>query len=233
MNLEVRQATRDDIPMLADVVMLASRSHLPTGVFDLAILTNDEDRLKAVRATLGTEQRSWCHYENFLVATVDGEPAAALSGYAAYDETLLPMEKAFIAGYRAIHMTDEQIGAAFQASLVFLTVSSDDEQDAWIIEWVACLDKFRRRGLVRELLLAILERGRERGHSLSQIGILSGNVSAQRAYENVGFILDYEKTHPDFQQALGCPGLTRLLRRDELRSEGRPTALSSPVLSSH
>ena len=215
MNLEVRQATRDDIPMLADVVMLASRSHLPTGVFDLAILTNDEDRLKAVRATLGTEQRSWCHYENFLVATVDGEPAAALSGYAAYDETLLPMEKAFIAGYRAIHMTDEQIGAAFQASLVFLAVSSDDEQDAWIIEWVACLDKFRRRGLVRELLLAILERGRERGHSLSQIGILSGNISAQRAYENVGFILNYEKTHPDFQQALGCPGLTRLLRRDE------------------
>ena len=215
MNLEVRQATRDDIPMLADVVMLASRSHLPTGVFDLAILTNDEDRLKAVRATLGTEQRSWCHYENFLVATVDGEPAAALSGYAAYDETLLPMEKAFIAGYQAIHMTDEQIGAAFQASLVFLTVSSDDEQDAWIIEWVACLDKFRRRGLVRELLVAVLERGRERGHSLSQIGILSGNVSAQRAYENVGFILEYEKTHPDFQEAIGCPGLTRLLRRDE------------------
>jgi len=215
MKLEVRQATRDDIPMLAEVVMLASRSHMPTGIFDLTILTNDEDRLKAVCATLSTEQRSWCHYENFLVATVDGEPAAALSGYAAYDETLLPMEKAFIAGYQAIHMTDEQIGAAFQVSLVFLTVSSDDEQDAWIIEWVACLDKFRRRGLVRELLVAVLERGRERGHSLSQIGILSGNVSAQRAYENVGFILEYEKTHPDFQEAIGCPGLTRLLRRDE------------------
>jgi ribosomal protein S18 acetylase RimI-like enzyme len=215
MKLEIRQATRDDIPMLAEVVILASRSHMPTGIFDLAILSNDEDRLKAVRATLSTEQRSWCHYENFLVATVDGEPAAALSGYAAYDESLLPIEKALLAGYQAIDMTDEQIGAAFQASLVFLTVSSDDEKSAWIIEWVACLDKFRRQGLVRELLIAVLERGRERGHSLSQIGILTGNVSAQRAYENVGFILEYEKTHPDFQKVIGCPGLTRLLRRDE------------------
>lgn len=214
MDLDIRQATRDDIPMIAEVVLLASRSHVVTGIFDLAIHTDDEDRLTAIRAILGTEQRSWCHFENFLVAWVDGERAAALSGYAAYDETLFPMEKAFVAGYRAIGMTDEQIGAAFQASLVFLTCVTDDKADAWIIEWVACLDAFRRRGLVRELLLAILERGRDRGHTLSQIGILSGNVSAQRAYENVGFVLDYEKTHPDFQAALGCAGLARLLRRD-------------------
>lgn len=214
MNFEIRAATRDDIPMLAEVVLLASRSHVTRGLFDLTIHSGDPDRLAAIRAILGTEQRSWCHYENFLVAWVDGERAAALSGFSAYDETLLPLEKALTAGFRAAKLSDEEIGAAFKASLVFLKCGTDDERDAWIIEWVACLPEFRRRGLVRELLLAILERGRERGHALAQIGILSGNVSAQRAYENVGFVVDYEKTHPDFQAAIGCPGLVRLLRRD-------------------
>jgi len=217
MTTEIRQATRDDIPMLAEVALLASRSQVETGCFDLAIHTNDEDRIQCVRGMLGTPERSWCHYENFLVATVDGEPAAALSAYAAYDETLLPMANSFVAGFRAIGMSDEQIGEAFEATLVFLTCGSDDEKDAWIIEWVACLEPFRRRGLIRELLLAMLERGRERGHTLSQIGIFSGNISAQRAYEDVGFAVEYEKHHPDFQAAIGCPGMTRLLRRDEPR----------------
>ena len=110
-------------------------------------------------------------------------------------------------------MDDEQIGTAFQNVMVFLTCSSDDEQGAWIIEWVACLEEFRRQGLIRELMQAILERGRERGHTLSQIGLLHGNISAQRAYENVGFELEYEKTDPSFEAAVGCPGMARLLLR--------------------
>lgn len=209
----IRAATPEDVPMLAEVVLLASRSQLEIGVFDLVIETNDDDRLAAISAILTTEKRSWCHYENFLVAWVDGRPAAALSGYSAHDESLLPLEQAFVAGFRAIGMDNEQIGTAFKNSMVFLTCSSDDEQGAWIVEWVACLAEFRRRGLIRELLQAILERGRERGHALNQIGILLGNISAQRAYEAVGFELEYEKTDPAFEAAVGCPGMARLLLR--------------------
>jgi GNAT superfamily N-acetyltransferase len=209
----IRSATLEDIPMLAEVVLSASRSHVEIGVFDLVIKSNDEDRLAAISAMLGTETRSWCHVENFLVAWVDGKPAAALSGYAAYDDSLLPLEQAFVAGFRAIGMDDEQIGDAFREVMVFLTCTTDDEQGAWIVEWVACLEAFRRRGLIRELLQAILERGRERGHTLGQIGILHGNISAQRAYEAVGFELDYEKTDPAFEAATGSPGMSRLLLR--------------------
>ncbi|MBW2291962.1 MAG: GNAT family N-acetyltransferase [Deltaproteobacteria bacterium] len=213
MSHVIRPATQEDVPMLAEVVLLASRSHLEIGVFDLIIETNDDDRLAAISTMLTTDTRSWCHYENFLLAWVDGRPAAALSGFAAHDESLLPLEKAFVAGFRAVGMDDEQIGTAFKNSLVFLTCSSDDEQGAWVIEWVACLEAFRRRGLIRELLQAILERGRERGHKLSQIGLLLGNISAQRAYEDVGFEIEYEKTDPSFEAAIGCPGMARLLLR--------------------
>lgn len=211
-NSLIRSATKDDVPMLADVVLLASRSQVETGVFDLMIETHDRDRLTAIRAILSTQECSWCHHENFLIAEVDGQPAAALSGYAANDESLLPMGRALVTGLRAIGMSEEQIGASFERSLVFLKCSTDDETGSWIIEWVACLAKFRRRGLVRALLPAIIERGRERGHSLTQIGIFIGNISAQRAYEDAGFELEYEKVDAEFEAAIGCPGLARLLR---------------------
>lgn len=210
----IRPAIKEDVEMLAEVVLLASRSHIETGIFDLTIETNDRDRLAAIRAILTTEQPSWCHYQNFMIAEVDGRPAAALSGYAAYDESLLPMEQALLKGFRAIDMSKEQISEGFQRSLIFLKCSSDDEADCWIIEWVACLAEFRRRGLIRALLPEMIERGRESGHSLTQIGIFIGNISAERAYEDAGFVLEYEKTDPEFEATTGSPGFARLLRRD-------------------
>lgn len=214
MNPAIRPATADDAPMLAEVVLLASRSQVETGIFDLLIESNDRDRLTAIRAILTTEQPSWCHYKNFLIAEVDGRPAAALSGYAAYDESFMRMEHVFLAGFRALEMSDEQISAGFTRSLVFLKCVSDDLPSCWVIEWVACLSEFRRRGLVRALLPAIIERGREGGHSVTQIGIYIGNISAQRAYEDAGFVLEYEKPDPEFQAVIGCPGLARLLLTD-------------------
>lgn len=212
MNPVIRPATQDDVPMLAEVVLLASRSQVETGIFDLLVETQDRDRLTAIRAILTTQKRSWCHYENFLVAEVEGRPAAALSGYAAHDESFMPMEQVLMTGMRALEMSDEQIGAGFKRSLVFLKCSSDDVPKSWIIEWVACLANFRRRGLVRALLPEIIQLGRKAGHEISQIGIYIGNVSAKRAYEDAGFVLEYEKADPEFEAIIGCPGLARLMR---------------------
>jgi hypothetical protein len=54
--------------------------------------------------------------------------------------------------------------------------------------------------------------GRERGHTQSQIAVLIGNTPAQRAYESAGFRVADEKRHPDFERAIGSPGIRRLLR---------------------
>jgi len=58
----------------------------------------------------------------------------------------------------------------------------------------------------------MLDRGRCKGYARAQIAVLIGNTPAQRAYESVGFKVVDEKRHPDFQTALGCPGIARLLR---------------------
>ena len=41
-------------------------------------------------------------------------------------------------------------------------VNHDDE--AWVVEWVACLPEHRGNGYMNKLLLAILERGRQKGY---------------------------------------------------------------------
>ena len=94
----------------------------------------------------------------------------------------------------------------------FLTCIPDTAEDAWIVEWVATRPEYRGKGLVRALLHEILDRGRERGHAQAQIAVLIGNTPAQRAYEGVGFRVADEKTHPDFERAVGSPGIRRLLR---------------------
>ena len=61
-------------------------------------------------------------------------------------------------------------------------VAQDTLPGAWVIENVACHDDFRRRGLIRQLLQAVLDRGRARGSTTAQVSVFIGNDAARDAY---------------------------------------------------
>jgi translation initiation factor 4G len=66
---------------------------------------------------------------------------------------------------------------------------------------------------VTEALLKYeLARARGAGFRRAQISFLIGNEAAERAYRKVGFTLAEEKRAPDFELAIGVPGLRRLAR---------------------
>ena len=92
------------------------------------------------------------------------------------------------------------------------TCTFDTLEGAWVVESVATLPEYRRRGLVDSLMSNILEMGRARGHRLAQLTILIGNTAAQRAYEKAGFKVDAEKRDRNFEAALGAPGFMRMVR---------------------
>ncbi len=211
MSYLIRSATVYDVDLLARVVLLASRSHVTTGVWDLAIPGTDQDRLRAISAALTTDEPSWCHHSNFIVAEVEGQPVAALSAYPANAELFLPLEQIFVKAFQAVGYGDDEVGQAFQRMMVFVETHVEDEEGAWIIEWVATLPEFRRRGLVHEMLLDRLDEGRKRGHARAQIAVLIDNLSAQKAYENVGFAVAFEKTSKDFEAKVGAPGIARMM----------------------
>lgn len=213
METRIRPAAATDAPLLAWVQQEAARSHLPQGFWDHAFPGSDADRLRIVGRICTATPQSFCHWSRFLVAERDGSPAAALSAYTK------PSVAAGSALFEALgealdteRWNDEARLAMNLRIAPFLTCLPDTAEDAWVVEWVATLPAHRGKGLVRALLLAVLEQGRTGGHAQAQIAVLIGNTPAQRAYESVGFRVADEKTHPDFERAVGSPGIRRLLR---------------------
>ena len=90
---------------------------------------------------------------------------------------------------------------------VAMTCYPESPEDRWVIEWVATVPEFRGRGIVQQLLLAILEKGREQGFQKAQVAYLLGNEPARRSYERVGFETVSERRDADFEAALQAPGV--------------------------
>jgi ribosomal protein S18 acetylase RimI-like enzyme len=146
-----------------------------------------------------------------IVAEVNGQKAGALSGY---DPKVLGM-RAFT---QALPEVIQQLGwtandqkAAQERYLPFMTCTPDNAEGAWVIESVAVLLEYRKKGIVNMLLASAIDEGRKNGFKLAQIGVIIDNKLARRAYEKKGFKFDKEKRHPSFEEVYGSPGIARLL----------------------
>jgi translation initiation factor 4G len=210
----IRPATPADVPFLAWVILAASRSHLPLGAWDHFLASPERDVLRFLTRMVAQPTPSFCRWEGFLVAEVDGVPAAGLSGYAPTDPGMANPDPAIADAARTTFAWDEaNLRAADQRLAKFVTCVSEVPPDTWAVEWVATRPEFRRRGLVHELLRAVLDVGRARGFRHAQIMVFIGNTAAQCAYERAGFAVTAEKRHADFEQLMGCPG-NACMRRD-------------------
>jgi len=209
MPSRIRNATPTDVPFLSWVVLAASRSHLTRGAFDLLVGGSEPERRHFISALL-LARPSWCHHASFRIAEVRGEAAAALAAYPVSGEGLSPPEEILPEVARAEGWSEARLSAAFAAMGPFLGCVPEEDREAWAVEWVATDPDFRRRGLVVQLLDEVLEDGHRHGHRVAQLLILLGNTPAQRAYEKVGFRIVDERRTPEFEAALGCPGLARM-----------------------
>jgi ribosomal protein S18 acetylase RimI-like enzyme len=207
------EATREHVQFIAWVTLEAFRSHLPQGFWDFMLYNMDEaGKLNYLETLASTEQRHWCHYSIFLVAEVDGRPAAAMGGY--FEEELggPTIRLAGMEANEKTGRTEEQAAAGFERAASIMSVIPEHVPGAWIVENVATLPDFRRRGLSELLMGGILDRGRAAGASTADISVFIGNDGAQRAYEKCGFEVVGEKLDAEFESVYQTPG-TRTLRR--------------------
>jgi ribosomal protein S18 acetylase RimI-like enzyme len=211
-EVQIVQARKEHIPLVAWVVMAANRSHLPRGMWDLNIGGSEEDVLRYLEVLSDTEQVHWAHYSLFIVAEVDGVPAAGLCGF--FENELGPAS--VMAGAAETNQRTgralEDVAAGWERSRAIMGIVMEHEPGAWVVEHVATRPEFRRRGLVERLVREMLERGRERGAKTADIGVLIGNDPAQRAYEKLGFEVVLEKRAAAFEAVYGSPG-ARMLRQ--------------------
>jgi ribosomal protein S18 acetylase RimI-like enzyme len=211
-NVTIVEARPEHVPFIAWVMLTAARSHVEKGMWDFMAGPDEARTLRFLEALASTEEPHWAHHSLFLVAEAGGRPASALCGY--FDEehgtaTLAPM---LPAAAQAAGMTPDELMAAWQEGLSIAQVAPEHVAGVWIVEHVATLPEFRRQGLVDRLLAAVLDKGRARGATVGDVGVLIGNDRAQRAYEKAGFRVTGEKRHPEFEAAYGCPGIRELSR---------------------
>lgn len=208
-HLSLRPARSSDADFLGWIMFTAGRSHVAKGGWEL-LMEGEVRTMEFLTRLATTPSRSYCHYTAFTLAELDGVPAAGMCGYHAEHLAMEALVEAVREVFDAMDLSraEREAGAARMAP--FLTCAPPEPRDTWIIESVAARPEYRRRGLIRRLLEHELDEGRRAGCSRAQISILIGNRPAQSAYESVGFRVEDEKRHPDFQAALGAPGVARL-----------------------
>lgn len=212
--LQIVPARPDHAPLVAWVLLAAARSHMPRGVWDFLVNDDEPAVLRYLEALASTPEPHFAHYSGFLVAEVDGTPAAALSGYFDAECGLASLNAVLPAVSRALGIDHDAMLAQFMASGggSMLLLQPVQEPGAWIVEHVATRPEFRRRGLVDALLAGIIEKGRARGATIANIGVFIGNTAAQSAYEKAGFSVIEEIRNADFEAAYGSAGMRELTR---------------------
>jgi len=211
-TVRIVEATQAHAPFIAWVTLTAFRSQLERGFWDFMLDGNEAYKLRYLETFVQTEQLHWVHYSTFLVAEVGGRPASALCGYFEHELGGPTLRAAGIEANQTTGRTEAEASAGFDSEKSIMNVLPEHPPGAWIVENVATLPEFRRRGLVDRLMEEILERGRKRGATVADISVFIGNDPAQRAYEKQGFAAVAEKRHPEFEAVYGTPG-TRTLRR--------------------
>lgn len=207
----IRPAREHDADFLAWAILIAARSHLAKGWFDIVLEGPEASRLDYLRRLTLTPTRSWWHFSRFLVAEQDGIPVAALSAFPASDAYPLS-QQAMAEVARELGWSDAAQQAMWQRGAYIFACTLESGDDAWAIENVATLSAYRGRGIACELLKQAVAEAERNGAPRVQITFYIGNDAAERAYAKAGFKFHDEKRHPNFEAVTGAPGLRRYVR---------------------
>ncbi|MDH2385210.1 GNAT family N-acetyltransferase [Bradyrhizobium sp. CER78] len=204
----IRPARSDDAGFIARIVLAAQRGPLPRGWIDIA-LDRPEPECLAFMARLAVARvKSWYHVAHFLIAEVDGVPAAALCA--------MPASGTIVAARAAIEEVAAQLGIDADAIVARGGYARNcwvqGGEGDWLIEHVATDRAYRGNGLVQPLIGRALADGRAAGFARASISFVIGNGAAERCYTKAGFAFAEEKRDAAFEALTGAPGFRRFAR---------------------
>jgi ribosomal protein S18 acetylase RimI-like enzyme len=207
----IRRARIDDAGFIAWAIVTAQRGHVARGWFDIALDWPEPQCLAFVERIATAHRQSWWHVSQFIIAEVEGEPAASLCA--------LPVVGTRAAAVSAIEEVAGEMGlnapdlaSIFRRGKYTAECWVQGGDGDWLVEHVASLPVHRGRGLVQALLQHALAVGRAAGFERASISFLIGNEPAERCYAKAGFAFAEEKRDPGFEALIGAPGFRRFAR---------------------
>jgi len=207
----IRPAHPEDAGFIASTILMSQRGHLSRGWFDIALDRPEPECLAFARRVATTRARSWWHTSHFLIAEVEGTPAAALCALPARG-TVAAARPAIEEVAREMGVAASELSAIFQRGGYFGSCWIQGGDSDWLVEHVASLPSYRGRGLVPVLSEHALAAGKAAGYTRASISFLIGNDAAERCYGKAGFVFAQEKRNPQFEALTGAPGFRRFER---------------------
>lgn len=212
MTIVIRNAQAEDAPFLARVMLTASRSHRPYGLWDHFVKGDEKACLDFLQKIAVTKTPHLFHHNVFLIAEKDGQAVAGLSGYDSATHGMKVFSRNVPEVCNGVGWTGDDLKAAFGRMLSYAACMPEETPNVWIVESVAAMPDARRQGVMNLLLTEILARGKAKGYEKSQISVLISNIPARRAYEKAGFRYVAEKRDPEFETTYGDYGIVRMMR---------------------
>ena len=210
MDIKIRAARADDADFLSWLILTAGRAHVKKGIWEVILGMPEDQCLYFLKLLSVTKIPHLFHHSCYLLADVDGSPVAGLGGYD-------PATTGNPALWKALPEVFQEVrGSSPDATMNgsqprILNCIPELAKGAWVVDSVAAVHEFRRKGIVSKLLKEILLTGKQRGFKRAQINIYIGNVAAQRLYEKHDFKILDEIRDPYFEAQIGSPGMSRML----------------------
>jgi ribosomal protein S18 acetylase RimI-like enzyme len=207
----IRPARPEDAGFIARNILAAQRGHLPRGWFDIALGRPDAECLAFVEQIATARKPSWWHTSQFIIAEIEGKPAAALCAMPAAG-TRAAARSAIGEVADKTGLDASELAAIFRRGAYAAGCWVQGGDGDWLIEHVATLPAHRGRGLVQALIDHALAAGKAAGFKRASISFLIGNEAAERCYAKAGFAFAEEKRDSDFEVLTGAPGFRRFER---------------------
>lgn len=202
MAITIKQATLEDAPFLAKMMLQGSRAGKKSGLFDLLFGTNDkEELLSALEKLTQTQAKSHCHYRNFLIASMDGESVGTLCSY----EPRIATREAFIEALSEIGYEDIDEGLQILEDCDFHL-----NKRTLMFDFMEELEGFIDVGVLKALMQKSLLSARLKGYTIAQTIIEIGSLENQLFYKKLGFKVVSQKECELYKEKFGRSGLMLL-----------------------
>lgn len=203
MNIKIRKATEQDAPLLAQAMLESSRSGKKQGLFDVIFNTTDKAALlKHLEQLTTTQTKSYCHFSNFLVASVDGVDAGFLCGY----EPRIATNEIFIKAMEELGLDD-----SYEEGLAsYRLVEPQFDKKTFLLDFMAVKDEFHEFSVLKELVQKSLLTARLKGYRIVQTMVDIGSVETMLVYKKLGFSEIDERRSKRYEEEYGSPGIIRL-----------------------
>ena len=203
MSIKIRKAIAKDSSFLAEMILQSTRAGKKSGIFDMLFETNvDSEILIKLEALTTTEAKNHCHYNNFLIAELDGESVGTLCSY----EPRIATHKAFMDALVEVgcpSSVDENLKVIFECDFKL-------NNRTLMFDFMEEKKGFIDVGILKALMQKSLLTARLKGYRIAQTIVEIGSMDNILFYKKLGFHIEREIKCESYKEHFGRAGLVLL-----------------------